>query len=167
MHSEGQLFAGRFARQPEATWHGGATRASSAWNLSDPAFGAVCAFSFLGLSISLALLDDSSKNEAVILELLNAEVALLAVAAWLSTSIAVCIASEIKRACHIVEIEMWNCGSHHSISSAAAPLGSGAACPQSLCGRTDTDSESFFTSLPDRVTPCGSAAVSSPIWTQQ
>jgi hypothetical protein len=78
MHSEGQLFAGRFARQPEPTWHRGATRASLAWaDLSDPAFGAVCAFSFLGLSNSLALLDDSSKNETVISELLNAEVALL------------------------------------------------------------------------------------------
>jgi hypothetical protein len=104
MHSEGQLFAGRFARQPEPTWHRGATRASLAWaDLSDPAFGAVCAFSFLGLSISLALLDDSSKNETVISELLNAEVALLAVAAWHSTSITACIASEIKRACQVVD----------------------------------------------------------------
>jgi thiol:disulfide interchange protein len=69
MHSHGQLFGGRFARQPKAKWH--------------PSFRAVCAFSLLGLSIYLALLG-LAENEAVILALLNAELTLLALAAWVS-----------------------------------------------------------------------------------
>jgi hypothetical protein len=46
----------------------------------------VCAFSLLGLSISLALLG-LAENEAVVLALLNAELTLLALAAWFSTGV--------------------------------------------------------------------------------